>query len=152
MAAIYRGCFSDSKGNAYYPATDAESVKVGAATLESLCASQLPDTQFVSITHDLNGYPLVLLLAYQYGAGIGGAGTGPAGGTNPLQFPCRAEYINRNKLTLYVPKAIANLGSSRTLNKVSAYEYTVTFSTGSADSLYVKLILNMGLERMDNEG
>ena len=92
------------------------------------------------IQHNLNGYPNVLLLAGRYTAGAGGAGDGPAGGEELTQYPCRQTYQDANNLTVYTVKKFAELGTP-TINKISDYVYTLTYS--GADSLYIKLLLNI---------
>lgn len=92
------------------------------------------------IQHNLNGYPNVLLLEGRYTAGAGGAGEGPAGGEELTQYPCRQTYQDANNLTVYTVKKIAELGTP-TINKISDYVYTLTYS--GADSLYIKLLLNI---------
>lgn len=123
--------------------SDTEEIFIGSGE-RNVPLAVLPDQELVTIEHGLGGYPLVLLLALEYGAGVGGAGETPAGGTDPVQYPCRAVYHSTNSLTVYATKAITGLGAARTLSKMSNNEYLLTFDGISADSLYVKLILNMG--------
>lgn len=92
------------------------------------------------IQHNLNGYPNVLLLEGRYTAGAGGAGDGPAGGEELTQYPCRQTYQDANNLTVFTVKKIAELGTP-IINKISDYVYTLTYS--GADSLYIKLLLNI---------
>jgi hypothetical protein len=92
------------------------------------------------IQHNLNGYPNVLLLEGRYTAGTGGAGDGPAGGEELTQYPCRQTYQDANNLTVFTVKKIAELGTP-IINKISDYVYTLTYS--GADSLYIKLLLNI---------
>lgn len=126
-----------------YAAPAAQVLLPGGASLADYVAAREVNAELVTITHNLGGYPLVLLLSLQYGAGMGGAGDGPAGGTDPVQYPCRAVYHSQNELTVYTLPRIANLGA-KTLTRISPYEYLVTFDGISADSMYVKLLLNMG--------
>ena len=82
----------------------------------------------------------MLLLEGRYTAGAGGAGDGPAGGEELTQYPCRQTYQDANNLTVYTVKKFAELGAP-TINKISDYVYTLTYS--GADSLYIKLLLNI---------
>lgn len=101
------------------------------------------DHKLVRIDHGLDGYPQVLMLAFGYGGGLGGAGEGPAGGTDLVECPRRPVYHSPNALTVYTTAEIAALGVPQ-LSKLNDYEYLVTFDGRSPDSLYIKLLLNMG--------
>lgn len=112
--------------------------------LEQYMEETDPSQKLATITHNLGGYPLVLLLALQYGAGTQGAGIGPAGGSDPVKYPCTEVYHNSNSLTVYTVRRITEIGEQRTLTKVSPCEYLLTFDGVNAESCYVKLVLNMG--------
>ena len=99
--------------------------------------------KLVRIDHHLGGYPQVLMLAFGYGGGLGGAGEGPAGGTDLVECPRHPVYHSPNALTVYTTGEIAALGVPQ-LSKLNDYEYLVTFDGQSPDSLYIKLLLNMG--------
>ena len=99
--------------------------------------------KLVRIDHHLGGYPQVLMLAFGYGGGVGGAGEGPAGGTDLVECPRHPVYHSPNALTVYTTAEIAALGVPQ-LSKLNDYEYLVTFDGQSPDSLYIKLLLNMG--------
>ena len=66
-----------------------------------------PETELVTLDHRLGTYPQVLAFAYQYGAGMGEAGGGPAGGTSLMQIPAKAECLDRNRLAVYTTKDAA---------------------------------------------
>ncbi|RKJ60764.1 hypothetical protein D7Y09_16970 [bacterium 1XD42-1] len=109
-------------------------------TLEDYIAMTEPSELLCQIQHNLNGYPNVLLLEGRYTAGTGGAGDGPAGGEELTQYPCRQTYQDANNLTVFTVKKLAEPGTP-TINKISDYVYTLTYS--GADSLYIKLLLNI---------
>ena len=119
--------------------TDTQEVFVGCGE-DTIQLATVPDYELVTLTHNLNGYPNVLLLEGRYTAGAGGAGDGPAGGEELMQYPCRQTYQDANNLTVYTVQKIAELGTP-TINKISDYVYTLTYS--GADSLYIKLLLNI---------
>lgn len=108
-----------------------------------LSSDEQVDRKLVTIDHHLGGYPQVLMLAFGYGGGLGGAGEGPAGGTGLVECPRRPVYHSPDSLTVYTIPEIAGLGMPR-LGKANDYEYLVTFDGQSPDSLYIKLLLNMG--------
>lgn len=119
--------------------SDTQEVFVGCGK-DTIQLETVPDCELVTLTHNLNNYPNVLLLAGRYTAGAGGAGDGPAGGEELTQYPCRQTYQDANNLTVYTVKKIAGLGTP-TINKISDYVYTLTYS--GTDSLYIKLLLNI---------
>ena len=125
----------------YAPLTAASQVLMPDNTsLEDYITMKDLSCPLCEIQHNLNGYPNVLLLEGRYTAGAGGAGDGPAGGEELTQYPCRQTYQDANNLTVYTVKKIAELGTP-TINKISDYVYTLTYS--GADSLYIKLLLNV---------
>jgi len=119
--------------------TDTQEVFVGCGE-DTIQLETVPDCELVTLTHNLNNYPNVLLLAGRYTAGAGGAGDGPAGGEELTQYPCRQTYQDANNLTVFTVKKLAEPGTP-TINKISDYVYTLTYS--GADSLYIKLLLNI---------
>ena len=70
-------------------------------------------------------------------------GEGPAGGTDLVECPRHPVYHSPDALTIYTTGEIAALGMPQ-LSKLNDYEYLVTFDRRSPDSLYIKLLLNMG--------
>ena len=119
--------------------TDTQEVFIGCGD-SKIQLETVPDYKLVELSHNLNGYPNVLLLEGRYTAGTGGAGDGPAGGEELTQYPCRQTYQDANNLTVFTVKKLAELGTP-TINKISDYVYTLTYS--GADSLYIKLLLNI---------
>ncbi len=105
-------------------------------TLEGM----LPDCELITLAHNLDAYPKVLVLLYEYGAGSGGAGDGPAGGTNAITVNNRIEYLNRNQIKIYTPQSVAAQEKTKTVNKISDHEYTIT-TDDTPDCIYIRLIL-----------
>ena len=125
----------------YAPLTAASQVLMPDNTsLEDYITMKELSCPLCEIQHNLNGYPNVLLLEGRYTAGTGGAGDGPAGGEELTQYPCRQTYQDANNLTVFTVKKLAEPGTP-TINKISDYVYTLTYS--GADSLYIKLLLNI---------
>ena len=109
-------------------------------TLEDYIAMTEPSELLCQIQHNLNGYPNVLLLEGRYTAGTGGEELTQYPCRQTYQDPCRQTYQDANNLTIYTVKKFAELGTP-TINKISDYVYTLTYS--GADSLYIKLLLNI---------
>lgn len=99
-----------------------------------------PNTNFVTLDHSLDTFPQIMLTKYQYGAGIGGAGKGPAGGTNAVQVSARAEYLNRDSLIVYTTENIAKPETTKEIHKISDYEYIVTYDGDDASAVYIQLM------------
>lgn len=124
--------------------TAAQTIMPDGTPLADFTAARDPAHLLATIQHDLGGYPSVLLLAAHYTAGTGGAGDGPAGGAALTQYPCRVVYHTTNSLTVYTVGELAPLEVNKILNKLNNYVYTVTFDNAASDSVYIKLLLNMG--------
>lgn len=94
--------------------------------------------ELLSINHNLNGYPIVQLVYTEYGAGVGGAGNFPAGGTdsecNLMQN--KTVYTDNNNFTIYVPQNYYIENS--VINKINDYKYIVTF-TNSTRSILIQI-------------
>lgn len=91
------------------------------------------------INHGLGCYPGVRVLgALQYGASMGGAGDGPAGGTDMRQIPCRVIWHDKDSLTIQTIRPVAELGAAQ-LVQTGAREYIITFEGDALDSLYIEL-------------
>lgn len=95
--------------------------------------------ELIDIDHNLQGYPLIMASVLQYGAGMGGAGNGPSGGTNMKQITARAHYNDTNSLTVCTVRSIAKPGIKKTLKRVSNREFLVTFEGDDVNSIYIKL-------------
>lgn len=98
------------------------------------------DTPLAVIDHDLDCYPNPAAFAYQYGAGMGGAGDGPAGGTNLLQIPIKLECSGKNNLTIYSTRDIAKPEIEKELHKISDTEYAITYKDNEIDAVYIRLL------------
>lgn len=131
----------DGRDVPYAPLTTAGQVLMpDGVPLADYLAASVPDWPLVTIRHDLGDYPDVLLLMGEYTAGAGGAGDGPAGGSELVQCPCRQSYPDADTLTVYTIRELTRLGIP-TLHKISDRIYTLTFE--NAESLYIKLLLNV---------
>lgn len=94
-----------------------------------------PDQELITINHGLQGYPRVDIIKTNYGAGIGGAGETPAGGTESYSVKNKVCYLDRNNIKIFVPKNYYL--SSANLEKVNDNQYVIT--NNSIRSLLVNL-------------
>ena len=93
------------------------------AQIDALDASTLLTT----ITHNLNEYPHVRALAWDYGIGLIGLGNEAAGlfgGTNVVTVPCAVEYLNRQGLKVSIPVGYAML--TPTVTQLNSREWLLT--------------------------
>ena len=98
------------------------------AQIDALDASTLLTT----ITHNLNEYPHVRALAWDYGIGLiglGDEGAGLFGGTNVVTVPCAVEYLNRQGLKVSIPVGYAML--TPTVTQLNSREWLLTSGTKS---------------------
>ena len=98
------------------------------AQIDALDASTLLTT----ITHNLNEYPHVRALAWDYGIGLIGLGNEAAGlfgGTNVVTVPCSVEYLNRQGLKVSIPVGYAML--TPTVTQLNNREWLLTSGTKS---------------------
>ena len=103
-----------------------------------------PETELVTLDHQLGTYPQVLAFAYQYGAGMGEAGSGPAGGTSLMQLPAKAECLDKNRLAVYTTKDAARPGTNKELRQLSHTEYVVLYQGNEIDAVYLRLLCGEG--------
>ena len=103
-----------------------------------------PETELVTLDHQLGTYPQVLAFAYQYGAGMGEAGSGPAGGTSLMQIPAKAECLDKNRLAVYTTKDAARPGINKELRQLSHTEYVVLYQGNEIDAVYLRLLCGDG--------
>ena len=90
------------------------------------------DTLLTTITHNLNQYPHVRVLSWDYGLGLCGLGDEPIGmfgGSNVVSVPCSIEYLNKQGLKVNVPVGYSLV--TPTVKKISSYEYLLTSGTKS---------------------
>ena len=90
------------------------------------------DTPLTTITHNLNQYPHVRVLSWDYGLGLYGLGDEPVGmfgGSNVVSVPCSIEYLNKQGLKVNVPVDYSLV--TPTVTKISDYEYLLTSGTKS---------------------
>ena len=85
-------------------------------------------------------YPGVFAAVVKYGAGIGGAGNGPAGGTSVKPLPVQVEYPDLN--TISISSALSF--NKPALRQINREEYTVTFEDNKSLSIYLRLLPNGG--------
>ena len=79
-----------------------------------------PVSEVFSIEHNQNCYPVVRVLAFENGLGIGPLGVN-LGGSNTITVNCDTEYMGRNSLKVKVPLAFAM--TNPTTERISANEY-----------------------------
>ena len=97
-------------------------------------------TKIATIPHRMGVYPGVFAAVVNYGAGVGGAGNGPAGGTSIKPLPVQVEYPDRN--TISISSALSF--DKPALWQISREEYTVTFEDNKSLSIYLRLLPNGG--------
>lgn len=103
-------------------------------------ADLLPSTELITLDHGLGAWPQVMITAYRYGAGMGGAGEGPAGGSDAVQAPVRAVFHGSGSLTVYTTEAIARPGTAKDVRKISDTEYIVTYDGDDTSAVYIQLL------------
>ncbi|MGO2961211.1 MAG: hypothetical protein ACTIDE_01600 [Carnobacterium maltaromaticum] len=79
-----------------------------------------PVSEVFSIEHNQNCYPVVRVLAFENGLGIGPLGVN-LGGSNTITVNCDTEYMGRNSLKVKVP--LAFVMTNPTTERISANEY-----------------------------
>ncbi|RKJ38702.1 hypothetical protein D7X25_30205, partial [bacterium 1XD42-8] len=97
-------------------------------------------TEIATIPHHMGVYPGVFAAVVKYGAGIGGAGNGPAGGTSVKPLPVQVEYPDLNTVSI----SSALTFDKPALRQISREEYTVTFEDNKSLSIYLRLLPNGG--------
>lgn len=112
---------TDSKGNPLSLRTSSVSVDMQDGTT---LAEKEPVAFLVSIQHDLDAYPLVLLVQVN--------GDGSA-----VQLPCRTKYPGRYEVEIFTVKKDWD---NPKIEKIRSREYKVTFGTHNPDSLYLRLL------------
>ena len=95
-------------------------------------------TEIARIPHRMGVYPGVFAAVVNYGAGVGGAGNGPAGGTSVKPLPVQVEYPDLNTISIFSALSFDN----PTLRQISGEEYTVTFEDNKSLSIYLRLLPN----------
>ncbi|WP_459480251.1 phage tail-collar fiber domain-containing protein [Clostridium saccharoperbutylacetonicum] len=96
-----------------------------------------PNSEVITINHGLDNYPNVRIIATNYGAGIGGAGKTPAGGTESYSVQSKVCFLDRDNIRIYIPKKY--FLSSGKLEKINSNRYIITFDN-SIMSLLIDLI------------
>ena len=89
-------------------------------------------TLLATLTHNLNQYPHVRALAWDYGIGLTGLGDEPVGlfgGSNVVTVPCAVEYTSKQALKVSIPVGYAMV--TPTITKVNDHEWLVTSGTKS---------------------
>ncbi len=97
-------------------------------------------TEIARIPHRMGVYPGVFAAVVNYGAGVGGAGNGPAGGTSVKPLPVQVEYPDLN--TISISSALSF--NKPALRQINREEYTVTFEDNKSLSIYLRLLPNGG--------
>lgn len=103
------------------------------------------NSEFVTLEHGLGAYPQIMVGTLQYGAGMGGAGDHPAGGSDTSQVPARAVFHSSGSLTVYTTKAVARPEAAKEVRRISSHEYIVTYGDNDADSVYIQLLTNQAV-------
>lgn len=86
----------------------------------------LVNKELITIPHNTNSYPNVRCICTNYGAGVGGAGEGPAGGTESYLVNAKIGYLDTNNVKIYVP---ANyLIRSPVLQQINSSKYILASS------------------------
>ena len=89
-------------------------------------------TLLATLTHDLNQYPHVRALAWDYGIGLIGLGNEAAGlfgGSNVMTVPCSVEYLNKQGLKVSIPVGYAMI--TPVITQLNAREWLLTSGTKS---------------------
>ena len=89
-------------------------------------------TLLATITHNLNEYPHVRALAWDYGIGLIGLGNEAAGlfgGSNVMTVPCSVEYLNKQGLKVSIPVGYAMI--TPVITQLNAREWLLTSGTKS---------------------
>ncbi len=97
-------------------------------------------TEIARIPHRMGVYPGVFAAVVNYGAGVGGAGNGPAGGTSVKPLPVQVEYPDLNTVSI----SSALFFDKPALRQINREEYTVTFEDNKSLSIYLRLLPNGG--------
>ncbi len=97
-------------------------------------------TKIATVPHHMGVYPGVFAAVVKYGAGIGGAGNGPAGGTSVKPLPVQVEYPDLNTISI----SSALTFDKPALRQINREEYTVTFEDNKSLSIYLRLLPNGG--------
>lgn len=90
------------------------------------------DTLLATVTHNLNQYPHVRALAWDYGIGLTGLGNEPAGlfgGSNVKTVPCSTEYTSKQALKVSIPIGYAMV--TPMITQLNAREWLLTSGTKS---------------------
>ena len=121
-------------------------ISLGALVYRRELMEILPIEKLITLYHDLNDCPTISVFSYQYGAGMGGAGNGPAGGTSLMEIPTKIEYTGKDSLTIYTTKSAARPGIEKALHKISDTEYILTYKDNDIDTIYIKLLPKLRLK------
>lgn len=88
------------------------------------------DTLLATVTHNLNQYPHVRALAWDYGIGLTGLGNEPVGlfgGSNVKTVPCSTEYTSKQALKVSIPIGYAMV--TPVITQINAREWLLTSGT-----------------------
>ena len=92
--------------------------------LNSSEGETLANKELIAISHNFNSYPNVRCICTNYGAGVGGAGETPAGGTESYMVNAKICYLDTNNIKIYVPNHY--LVKSPVLQKISENKYILS--------------------------
>lgn len=89
--------------------------------LDNIEDETLITEELITIPHNFNSYPNVRCICTNYGAGVGGAGETPAGGTESYLVNAKICYLDTNSIKIYVSKGYKV--KSPVLNKINDTKY-----------------------------
>lgn len=113
---------TDDQGQQYSLVTDSRCVEMRSG---NTLADYEPVARLVSIEHDLDAYPYVMMLHM-------------AEGKNAALIPAGVEYPSRGEVIVYTTRN--DWGGMPYLHKIRSREYQVTFEDNGTDSIYIRLI------------
>lgn len=97
-----------------------DEVEAKVTTLEN----NVPSQTIATINHNMHDYVHAECYHYTYGAGVGGAGEGPAGGTDLVEMPSETTCPDKLNCSVKVPE----IGTVEALHQINDYTYVVTFT------------------------
>lgn len=113
---------TDEQGRQFSLVTESRCVEMGGGKTLADCEPTVP---LVSIEHDLDAFPYVMLLHMREGH-------------SAALIPTGVVYPSRGEVVVYTVEK--NWGGPPSLRKIRSREYIVTFDKNDVDSIYIRLI------------